>query len=608
MKVSYNWLKWYISEIPTPEELGDIFTYHLTEVEGIEKLPDGDTIFDLNILPNRAHDLLSHSGIARELSGQLGISFTDPTKTYQDILVKKEVQSTSIAVDIQTPGCRRYMARVVRNIKVGPSPEWVVKHLESIGQRSINNIVDATNLVMFNCGQPVHAFDVRKFADQKVLVTTAKEGEELELVGRDKIVAKLKDTDVVIANSAGETLALAGVKGGTNSGIADDTADILIEIANFDPISVRKTARRIGVLSDAAKRYENDLSPELCDFAMMEMSALLMETCPDAVLEEVVDVYPVRQEERNISFSLSQINKILGANISSNEVEKILSSYNYQWKGETGEWTITVPPLRLDLTGPHDMAEEIGRIYGYHKISGVLPELHLSSGDNVIYQQIQAARQKLLLAGYREVMTYTFRKKGDLEVARGLKGKDALRANLHEGLKEAYEINRLNAPLLGQSDTRIFEIGAVFPNGAEEIHVAAADKTGAEEMPLAGFIAPDMEFHPEQILEHPAKYLSMPAASFTMWSAYPFIARDIAMWVPQETDSEKLYAVMKDYAGEYLAAGPTLFDTFTKDGRTSYAFRLVFQAKDRTLTDEEIAETVKKITEALAGIPGLELR
>ena len=199
MKISYNWLKWYIPNVVEPEKLRDVFTYHLTEVESLDKLGTGDTsdwIFDLNILPNRAHDLLSHSGVARELSGQLGISFTDPTKTYEDIMAKKiisltdpEGKSTSngagLKVEIQTPNCRRYMARIIRNIKVGPSPEWVVKHLESIGQRSINNIVDATNLVMYNCGQPTHAFDLNKITDNKLAITNATDGEELPVVGRD---------------------------------------------------------------------------------------------------------------------------------------------------------------------------------------------------------------------------------------------------------------------------------------------------------------------------------------------------------------------------------------------------------------------------------------
>src|SRR3989344_1293022 len=168
MKISYNWLKWYIPEIPDAKKLQEVLTYHLTEVESVPTLQysgegaggEVDYIFDINILPNRAHDLLSHQGIARELAGQLGIKFNDPTPMYK---VPKS-EPTKLEIKIDTEGCRRFSARIIRNIKVGPSPEWVVKHLESICERSINNIVDATNLVMYNCGQPTHAFDLKNFA------------------------------------------------------------------------------------------------------------------------------------------------------------------------------------------------------------------------------------------------------------------------------------------------------------------------------------------------------------------------------------------------------------------------------------------------------------
>lgn len=617
MKISYNWLKWYIPEVINAEKLQDIFTYHLTEVEGVEKLADGDVVFDLNILPNRAHDLLSHYGVAKEISGQLGITFTDPAKSYEDILAKKEIQRTNVIIDLQTTGCRRYMARIVRNIKVGPSPDWVVKHLESIGQRSINNIVDATNLVMFNCGNPVHAYDLKKLANNKaqeygVVVKTAQENEELELVGRDKIIAKLKNTDVIITNSSGETLGLAGIKGGTNSGIVDDTTDILLEVANFDPIFVRKTARRIGVLSDAAKRFENNLSPELCNAAMLELTALLVEMFPDAVVEEIIDVYPNKQESRAIEFSLSQINTILGSQISREEVETILRNYSFSYTSSENfpdyVFTVVVPPLRLDLVGSHDIVEEIGRIYGYNKIIPVIPKINFTPQENSTYSQILSVRKKLTDAGYRETMTYTFAKKGDIEVARGLKGKDALRTNLYEALKESYEMNRLNAPILGQSVIKLFEIGTVFVNGNEEIHVGVADNDGVEEMELKNFVVNRLEFIADTVSPRAEKLDAAPITEFAPWSPYPYIVRDIALWVPREVESSTIYKIIKDNAGEYLVTGPTLFDTFSKEDYTSYAFRLVFQSKDRTLTDEEITQAMEKINQHLLKINSVKLR
>lgn len=495
-------------------------------------------------------------------------------------------------VDIQTGGCRRYSARIIRNIKVGPSPEWVVKHLESIGERSINNIVDATNLVMYNCGQPTHAYDLNKVASSKeqlvsIKIQNAKEGEELALVGRSGIVAKLKESDVVICDTKGNNLALAGVKGGTESGINDGTVDIVLEVANFDPICVRKTARRIGVLSDAAKRFENDLTPELCEFAMLELSALLMETCPDAVLEEVVDIYPNKEnwaQDHKITFTTDMIAYKLGLDISELDIEKILNNYGYQYSLANSVFEIVVPKMRLDLKIPVDMVEEIGRVYGYDKIVPTLPQINnvFNTKDNSIYTQISNTRNDLMSNGYREVMTYTFRKKGDVQVARGTKGKDFLRTNLSDGLKESYELNRLNAPLINVDDVKVFEIGTVFTNSNEEIHVAYADKKGITEVNISEYIC-------DQNIQNKDNLLPVDNLKFEMWSPYPFITRDISVWVPEETNANELENICKKCGGELLMHNPRLVDKFEKDGKVSYAYRLVFQAKDRTLKDEEVS-------------------
>ncbi|MDQ5971576.1 MAG: phenylalanyl-tRNA synthetase beta chain [Patescibacteria group bacterium] len=637
MKISYNWLKWYIPEAPTAEKLHDVITYHLTEVEGMEKLADGDTILDINILPNRAHDLLSHSGVARELSGQLGLAFTDPTKTYTDIMAKKpQYQSKlgtgqgNLQVDIRNLNCRRYSARIVKNIKVGPSPEWVVKHLESVGQRSINNIVDATNLVMFNCGQPVHAFDARKFEDKKVVITNASEGSELELVGKDKIVAKLKDTDLVIGNSAGVILALGGVKGGTNSGVADDTTDLILEVANFAPTSIRKTARRIGVLSDSAKRFENDLSPELCTFGMLELSALISEMCPDAVFEEIVDMYPVvdfgeaqsasdeitspkftsrvypnKQEERKISFTTEFVNKKVGGNITNDEVEQILKNYKFTYENNNGNFIVVVPSLRLDLENPIDMAEEIGRIYGYDKLVPVLPQISFQAKQNDTYQKILVVRNHLINEGYREVMTYAFGKKGEVEVMASASDKNFLRTNLTDGLKASFEMNRLNAPLLGIDAVKIFEIGNVFKKDKEEIHVACADKKGVTEFSLDEFLtkfgidskkSSDL-LSGDLVISSTEATVFDPIPNFVLWSVYPFITRDLSLWVSNDNDKDVVLEIIKNEGGSLLVKDPQILDRFEKEGKISFAFRMVFQSYERTLSDEEVSKIMDQINQ-----------
>ena len=630
MKISYNWLKWYVPGIPEADKLADVFAYHLCEVEGTEKIGD-DTVYDLNILPNRAHDLLCHHGVARELSGQLGIEFKDPTPMYK----VPESQPTKLQIEIQTPNCRRYMGRIVRGVKIGPSPEWIVKHLEAIGQRSINNIVDATNLCMFDCGQPMHAFDLKKLFSEKIIVRAARENEKMTTLD-DKHV-DLKLADMVITDDE-EVLALAGVKGGTKAEVDEHTTEIVLEVANFEPTTVRKTAKRIGIFTDSAKRFENDLSPELGSFAMRELSALIKEMCPGATFEDIVDVYPVvdfseaqiargeatsekltnrvypnPQKKRELSFTVSEINKKLGAKISAGEVEDILTRYAYEFTKEGERIALSVPPLRLDLAGAHDMAEEIGRIYGYEKIQPEIPKIDPVSQHgagfipkiNETYARVCAAREKLLADGYSEVMTYTFCKKGKVEVARGAKGKEFLRTNLSDALKESYELNRLNAPLLGEEEIKIFEIGTVFPQvgpvGGEEIHVAYSDKKGVIESTLEEF-AKDLTWIPDQVRKD-----TTGDKKFVAWSQYPFITRDVAVWVSKETSPNELVALCQKHGTKLLARDPQLFDQFTKGDKTSLAVRMVFQSHERTLIDAEITEIMVKITHEIEA-KGWEVR
>ena len=615
MKISYNWIKSYVPDIPEPHRLADFFTYHVCEVESIEKLPDGDFLFDLGILPNRAHDLLSHQGVAHELSGLLGIEYKDPTGMYKT----PASIPTNLKIEINSDSCHRYSARIVRNVAIGPSPEWMIKHLESIGQRSINNVVDATNIVMYDSGQPTHAFDLKKLAEERIVIKNAKEGEELPVVGRDGIIAKLKETDVVVTDGE-KSLALAGVKGGRDSGISDSTTDIIIEVANFDPISVRKTARRLNLLSDSAKRFENDLSPELCTKAMFELSALLVELFPEATFEDIVDIYPKKQESRTIVFITDFLNKKLGSTITDSEVEAILKKYAFEFTKSGDIFTVAIPLLRLDLVIPEDIVEEIGRVYGYDKVTPVLPKLDFTPKKNETYEKITQVRADLVGQGYKEVMTYAFANTGEIEVLASASDKKFLRTNLSDGLKKSYEMNRLNMPLLNLAEVKIFEIGTVFKNAMEVIHVGYADKKGIAEMTLESFFGKIVSSEGTSELDEarrrnfsaekypcPSEESYLGEKTFEPWSLYPFITRDIAVWVPEGTTPETLSGIYEEFGVEILRGKPTLFDQFTKNGRTSYAFRLVFQAYDRTLTDEEVNVIIGHINEKIAAL-GYEAR
>ncbi|MEK7539301.1 MAG: phenylalanine--tRNA ligase subunit beta [Patescibacteria group bacterium] len=619
MKISYNWLKQYIPKAPDANKLVDIFNYHLCEVETAEKKLDGDVIFDLKILPNRAHDLLSHQGVARELASLLNIKYVDPTPKYKI----PESKSTNLLIEIKIDKCPRYMGRIIRSVKVGSSPDWVVKHLESIGQRSINNIVDAANIVMFDCGQPTHAFDLDKIKGG-IMVRDAQAGEEIVTLDNKEI--KLKNFHLVIADSK-NVLALAGIKGGKIAEVDENTKNIIIEVANFDPMSVRKTAQALNIFTDARKRFENNLSPELGSYAMRELSALIFEMCPGAIFEDIVDTYPKKQKEKKLSFSANRISDILGLDVSVTTIKDILKRYNFTYDLVVGvplgtpttKFLMTVPPMRLDLEIEEDMAEEMARILGYDKIKGNIPKISFKPKQNETYAKICWAKNRLLSDGYFEVMTYTFCDKGEVEVQNSASDKKFLRTNLTDGLKESSKLNQLNALFLGINQVKIFEIGTIFKKTGEEMHIAYGDKKEIKETTLEEFVlenssskehgyfsaekflvlAPSrfqVSFKEDFLLQKKNKNSSLKPLLFQMWSLFPFIARDIAVWVPENVKSSEVKNIIKKNMGDMVIRGPELFDEFKKGNQISYAFRLVFQSYDRTLTDIEVNENMIKIT------------
>ncbi|MFA5933748.1 MAG: phenylalanine--tRNA ligase subunit beta [Candidatus Paceibacterota bacterium] len=632
MKISYNWLKLYVSELPEAEKLSDIFTYKLCEVESVETLSDGDKIFDLKVLPDRAHDLLSHQGVAKEISGLLGVEYKDPSSMYK---IPATVP-TKLKVEIENQNCRRYMGRIIRNIKIGQSPEWVVKHLASIGQRSINNIIDATNIVMFDCGQPCHAFDAEKITNYELQITNADAGQKISLLGGQEV--ELKDADLIIADENKNPLAIAGVKGGIYAEITGDTENIMLEVANFSPTGTRKTARRLGLQTDAVKRFENDLSTEIAPYAMRELSSLILEMFPDAEFEEIVDIYPHPQVFRKINFSIREINSLLGIEIPVDEAETILKNYSYLYQRNGDDFIIDVPPMRIDLVGSCDMAEEIGRAYGYEKISPQIPKIDFTPAVNKEFYFTSLIRNFLLSRGFSEVYNYTFTKNGNLEVSAPLaKDKAFLRENLINGLKESLEKNFKHIDLLEMREVKIFEIGKIFHEGKETLSLAIginkAQKKGIEDeldlliKDLKSEIGVDIlwikdkniiEINLSEVIKKMVNQDSygdllptikyQPQTVFKMWSQYPCIVRDVAIWLPEETNYLELSRVLEKNAGDFLITKPMLFDQFTKDGKTSFAFRLVFQSYEKTLTDDEVNHVMEGILNELKKYPNWQVR
>jgi phenylalanyl-tRNA synthetase beta chain len=622
MLISYNWLKKYVSELPEAEKLMDVFTYHICEAEEVENsfvqgstlTPTKDTIFNLGILPNRAHDLLSHRGIAWELACLLDLSFVQPSS-----FAKNNTNSLpELVIKIQSKNCRRYMGCIARNIKVGPSPSWLQDALATMGQRSINNMVDLANFVMFDCGQPIHCFDLDKM-NGGIIVREAKEGEKM--VTLDGKEVNLNSNNLVIADSQ-DVLAIAGIKGGKKAEVDENTKNIIIEVANFDPGSVRKTSQAINILTDASKRFANDFSPELGHLAIQEIISLIAEISPETTFEKVVDNYPQKQMEKKILFSVDRISKIIGLNIYEKEMEKILKQYHFKFSKITASksFEIIIPYWRLDLENEEDVAEEVIRILGYDKIVDKIPKINFIPKQNETYLKIQNARKKLLNEGYFEVFKHVFCQHGKVEVLESASDKNFLRTNLTDGLKESFKLNQTNAPILGlksASEVKIFEIGTVFPAAdlKEEIHVAYRDKKGNKdiitEVSLEEFIK--QEVKPSIVSSHTTEALtSCCEKSFQMWSEFPFIIRDVAVWVPASLKASEVLRIINDYtqqfAGEILLRDPELFDEFKKGEQVSYAFRLIFQAYDKTLTDTEVNQIMLQIVNKIKTQPNWQVR
>ncbi len=607
MKISYNWLQNYFEKkLPEPEKLAEGIIFHSFEVEEIEKVGN-DTIFEIKVLPDRAHDCLSHFGIAKEISAIFNLEISsaatflnglagvgDPGNRGPEKRLLAEEIKTNLQIEIKDAKCLRYMGRIVRNVKTGKSPDWLKEKLEAIGQKSINNIVDAANFVMFDLGQPIHCFDLDKLTSEKIIIRNAKNGEKITTLDKKEI--SLDESVLIIADEK-DPLAIAGIKGGVKAEVDNNTKNIVIEVANFNPISTRKTSKKIGILTDAVKRYENEITPELCGQTMDEMTNLIIDLAGGNA-EEVVDIYPAKPKQNIVLVSMEYINKRLGTDFLKKEIESVWERLGFEYEEEDGEFKILVPFLRLDITGAYDLVEDVIKILGYERIEGKLPGIDQVSKTNNDFYKILWARNKLLNDGYSEVMTYSFRDKGEVEVLASASDKKFLRTNLTDGLKESLKLNQTNAPLLQMNDIKIFEIGTIFKKNEEEMHVAYGDKKGIKEMSLEEFFRKNAS--PEEHGYFSAEKFLVLAPSrsqgsseehsysktFKPWSIYPFISRDVAVWMPEGESPEKLKKILKDNGTKLLIQEPYLFDSFTKDGKTSYAFRLIFQSYDRTLKDD----------------------
>lgn len=617
MKISYNWLQNYFDEkLPPPEKLAELLTFSFAEIENVTQT-NADTVFDIKVLPDRACYALSHRGVAYEVSAITGL----PKKKMD--WPQPEVKKTrQLSVKVEAPElCPRYMARVVENVTQKEMP-WVKEHLEAIGQRSINPIVDGANVVMFDMGQPLHAFDADKL-EGGIIVRRARKGENITTLDNREMEL---DKNVLVIADEKSPLAIAGIKGGKKAEVNANTKNIVLESANFDASYIRKTAERLGIKTDASKRFENRLSSSLAAIGISDFTAYLYEMDKNISAGEIIDALrPYSNVLKNIRIRPGYIGEKLGLKIKETDIERALARLSIGVQKEKEGWLLTPPAFRMDLAIPEDIAEEVGRLIGYDKIPSELPPRAAVAEIPKSFYWEWKIREILARQGFSEVMTSSFAAKGDIAILKPLaEDKKFARADLRTSFAAALKQNTLNALLLGEELVRIFEIGHVFPKSGE--HTALAIGVGGSKKKAAGAVEDvagvlnDMlgvalkgeirngvlEVNLDTIivkLPEPAKWdIAIPKAAaekFTPFSQYPFIVRDVALFVPPDAEPEEVGNVIKQHAGNLVVRGPELFDEFSKDGKKSLAFRLVFQAFDRTLTDEEVNVHMARVCAAL---------
>lgn len=369
--------------------------------DAIELLGLRDTIFEYEITSNRV-DCYGVIGIAREAAATFKKKFVLPKVNQTG---NSENVADYLSVEVRDSElCKRYVARVVKNIKLAPSPAWMQERLRVVGIRPINNIVDITNYVMAEYGQPMHAFDYDLLEGHKIVVDRAKDGEEFETL--DGVVRKL-DKDILMINDAKKAVAVAGIMGGENSKITDDVTKMVFECATFDGTNIRLSSKRLGLRTDSSGKFEKGLDPNNAYDAMMRACSLVEELGAGEVVGGYVDVYPVKAVESRVKFEPERINKLLGTDISREDMLEIFDRIELKYDKETDE--IVAPTFRQDIHFMADLAEEVARFFGYDKIPTTLPKSSAAIGGiNLKLEIEELARDVAKFLGFSEAMNYSF--------------------------------------------------------------------------------------------------------------------------------------------------------------------------------------------------------
>lgn len=668
MILSWNWLKDYVSLPESCQELADRLMMAGLNHEGTATIGD-DLAVDLEITSNRA-DCLGHIGIAREIAVLWDRELRTPAAKPES---GKERAGDLARVDLLcTEMCPRYTARVIRGVKVGPSPGWMVKRLETLGVAAVNNVVDVSNYVLFECGQPLHAFDLSKLIGGRIIVREARAGEKLLAINHKSY--ELSPGMCVIAD-AERPIGLGGVMGGADSEVTESTTDLLIEAADFNPVSIRATARNLNLHSDSSYRFERGVDPCGIDWASRRCCELILQCAGGELADGVIDVGETPPRGKPVTLRYSQLGRILGIDIPQVEVRRILTALGNAETNSTPQAVqVTPPSWRRDLTREIDLVEEVARIYGYDRIPEDVNVPMAASTRTTSDEVLSRVRHVLTSCGFDEAMTLSVVTEDISSVLSPwsdspplktsmpiVRGAHCLRRSLVPSLLAARRENEK----LANASAELFEIARIYlPRDSglpeEKLVLAIISGQGFRYVKgvLEGLLAELKIEHPLDASESPVPMLGVAAKlvldrevwgflgelsdealkQFELRSAttiaeiavsavvsranlvpqmvelspYPAIERDINLVVDESVRWGDLGSVVRTAAGKHLIS-LRYVDTYRDEKRLgankkSILFSLSFQSETETLTNEQADAFRDRIVAACRKECAAELR
>lgn len=623
MVFSYNWLQSLIKQkLPTPEKLAELLTMHSFEIDELKKV-GSDYVFDIAILPNRGHDCFSHEGIVREVTTLMGLKYEVP-----EIQLKEDetIQAKDfISVEIKDKECRRYTAGVMLDVKLGESPDWLKERLMACGLRPISNVVDIANYVMLETGQPLHAFDAEKIKDQKIIVRKGKSGEKLETLDDETLEL---DSDILLITDPSGPLAIAGIKGGKQSGIDEKTKTIVVESANFDPMAIRKGSKKLKLKTDASLRFEHDLDVNLTERSVKRVMSLIQEVAGGRIAKGLVDVSLVEPKERKIELKLDMAQEMLGVEISKKDIKEILERLSFQLIDKKGGIVdVVIPSMRGDIVIAEDLIEEIGRIWGFNNIPVVFPKVNLSippQRENAYWEDV--ARNNLKELGFFETYNRSFIGDREMELL-GFFPKDLIEVTNppsadYKYMRPDFLIHLLNNIEVNQksvSQIKMFELGKIFDNKDGERRLLAGVMMGYKFYDVKGVVENILSFFNLKGIsfvkvDNPKKWwdenmiaeikvgkesighfgkvnnnlinslkldnevfgfkinfeklesLSKKQKEYVVLSAYPEATRDLAILVPKETPAIEIIKIIRGAISD-IVLNFSIFDIYEDERR-----------------------------------------